>query len=67
MRFYATRPVKGDCCVTLLAALLVSAIIAQGLRGYFATKMLFGNFTCTPTLGLSTSCVIATFPAMLTS
>ena len=33
----------------------------------FMTKMLFGRRTWTPTLGLSTSCVTATFPAMLTS
>ena len=30
-------------------------------------KMLFAIFTCTPYTGLSTSCVIATWPAMLTS
>ena len=30
-------------------------------------KMLFGIFTWTPTFGLSTSCVTATLPAMLTS
>ena len=31
------------------------------------TNTLLGSFTCTPRLGLSTSCVIATFPARLTS
>jgi hypothetical protein len=40
---------------------------ATHVDGYFPTNMLFGSFTCTPTLGLSTSCVMATFPAMLTS
>ena len=30
-------------------------------------KMSLGIFTCTPRLGRSTSCVIATFPAMLVS
>src|SRR5262249_7059844 len=30
-------------------------------------KTLFGILTCTPTLGLSTSCVTATLPAMLTT
>ena len=35
--------------------------------GYLGTKMLFGRRTWAPTFGLSTSCVMATFPAMLTS
>ena len=30
-------------------------------------KMVFGIFTWTPTTGRSTSCVMATLPAMLTS
>ena len=45
---------------------------SNGVPGYlignlYFLKMLLGRRTWTPMLGLSTSCVMATWPAMLTS
>ena len=37
------------------------------LDAHWDLKILFGIFTWTPTLGLSTSCVTATLPATLTN
>ena len=45
---------------------LDEAAPSDSAASYFL-KMLFGMRTWTPTLGLSTSCVTTTLPAMLTS
>ena len=60
------RRMRTSFCRTMISSDL-DRTMGRRVQAQRTVKILFGTFTCTPRFGLSTSCVTATLPAMLTS